>query len=123
MITNGSAFTPVGFWLTGVFLVPSFRKELKEVKKVKAGHYIIGIFIETSTEKRNDGKEADYVTITTGGRKGAISVKYDSSVAAFRDYFGDCELGSTVMLQVNPSGFKDSVYYTLLNVVPVNGES
>lgn len=90
---------------------------------MKAGHYIIGIFIETSTEKRNDGKEADYVTITTGGRKGAISVKYDSSVAAFRSYFGDCELGSMVMLQVSPSGFKDSVYYSLVDVVPVGGES
>lgn len=89
---------------------------------MKAGHYIIGIFIETSVEKRSDGKEADYVTITTGGRKGAISVKYDSSVAAFRNYFADCELGSTVMLRVAPSGFKDSVYYALVDVIPVSGD-
>lgn len=88
---------------------------------MKAGVYLLGLFIETSEETRKGGDVVNYVTITTGGRKGAISIKY-LATPENKAFFGDCELGQEVFLKVSPSGFKDSVYWTLEEIVSLGRE-
>lgn len=89
---------------------------------MKAGVYLLGLFIEISEEQRRDGNVVNYVTITTGGRKGAISVRYVPTPDK-QAFFADCELGQEVFLKVAPSGFKDSVYWSLEEIVPLNREA
>lgn len=51
---------------------------------MQTGQYVLGAFIEDSTEYDNAGKRSDYILVATGGRKGAISIKYDATNADFR---------------------------------------
>lgn len=84
-----------------------------------AGVYLIGLFVELSEERKNDGTVSNYVTLTTGGRKGVVSVKFPPEKRFF-DYFSDKEYPAQIMLKVRPSGFHDSVYYMLEDVVEVS---
>lgn len=88
---------------------------------LKAGIYLLGLFIETSEEVRKNGDAVNYVTITTGGRKGAISIRYVPTPDKV-DFFGECELGREVFLKVSVTGFKDAVYYSLEEIVPLRQE-
>lgn len=79
------------------------------------GVYVLGVFIEASSETR-DGKKADYILLATGGRKGAVSIKYDGNDSDFREVVDGLEMKDTVLCRVRLSAFKDSVYYSLLGI-------
>lgn len=80
------------------------------------GVYVLGVFIEASSETRN-GKKVDYISLTTGGRKGAISIKYDGNDSDFREVVDGLEMKDLVLCRVRPTAFKDSIYYSLLGIV------
>lgn len=77
------------------------------------GIYVFGAFIEQSTEYDNNGKRSDYILLATGGRKGAVSIKFDSSDGDFREILDGAALGDTLLCRVKVSAFRDNVYYTL----------
>lgn len=89
--------------------------------QTKTGIYLIGLFIETSSETNREGKKSSYVTLTTGGRRGAMSVKYDANDAKFSDFFGDCELGQLIMLKVRLSALNNAIYYSLEEAYAADG--
>lgn len=88
------------------------------------GIYAAGQFIELIREERvnreTGAKEnADYVLITTGGRKGTFAVKFDPSVIPQEAYrrLLDMKLGDDFLGRVRLSAFNNAVYYTLEDVL------
>lgn len=88
------------------------------------GIYAAGQFIELIREERlnkeTGAKEnADYVLITTGGRKGTFAVKFDPSAIPQEAYrrLLDMKLGDDFFAKVRLSAFNNSVYYTLEDVL------
>lgn len=88
------------------------------------GIYAAGQFIELIREERvnkeTGAKEnADYVLITTGGRRGTFAVKFDPSSLpqeAYRRVL-DMKLGDDFFGKVRVSAFNNAVYYTLEDVL------
>lgn len=86
----------------------------------ETGIYVYGAFIQTSIEKNGKGEKAAYALVATGGRRGAISIKYDPADDVFSDFFGDCAMGDFVLARVSLTAFKDAVYYSLQSIVHAN---
>lgn len=90
------------------------------------GIYAIGQFIELSREKRVDREKGvetnvDYATITTGGRKGVFSVKFDASSLP-RDAFSmlsNAALGDDVAVKLRLSAMNGTVYYSMDDAAPL----
>lgn len=96
------------------------------LSELDRGIYASGQFIELVREERvnkeTGAKEnADYVIITTGGRKGTFAIKFDVS-ALSREAFGwlnGMKLGDDFFAKVRVSAFQGAVYYTLVDVLEV----
>lgn len=92
---------------------------------MEKGIYLVGCFIELSRENRvnretGERTNADYVTITTGGRRGVLAVKFDANDIS-REAFtvlNDLSLGDDVVCRVTMSCMNNVVYYRLVDIAP-----
>lgn len=89
-----------------------------------SGIYAIGQFIELTREKRIDREKgvetvADYVMITTGGRRGVFGVKFDAQSIPTEAYrtLSNAALGDDVALKVRLTAMNGTVYYSLEDAV------
>lgn len=90
---------------------------------MQSGLYIIGTFIETSSERNMKGETSHYAVITTGGRRGAVGIKYDDTNPDFTNFLSSLSMGDEIGARVTASAFKDAIYYTLQELVLLNQEA
>lgn len=90
---------------------------------MERGIYLVGCFIELSRENRvnretGEHADVDYVTITTGGRRGVLAIKFnanDISREAFA-VLNDLSLGDDVVCRVTMSCMNNVIYYRLTDI-------
>lgn len=90
---------------------------------MQAGIYIIGTFIECASELNTKGETSHYAVITTGGRRGAVGIKYDANNSDFAGFLNALSLGDEIGARVTASAFKDNIYYTLQELTLLNQEA
>lgn len=90
------------------------------------GIYAVGQFIELSREKRVDREKGvetnvDYATVTTGGRRGVLSVRFDASSLPRDAYsaLSNAALGDDMVLKLRLSAMNGTVYYSMDDAAPL----